>query len=232
MQNQRNAIGQLTAAHLFGTAELAAGDSQQVATETRLNLVLRGVFAAESPQYAIAIISSGSNGLEEIYAIGDQVPGNAKLREVNPDDVILERNGQLEILKLVKDTDGIDLVSTSSGSESAAAIMGGSNPGEALGQIRKSIMRNPTSFGDFALPVVVKENGKQVGYRLQPQENGKELLSQIGLEPNDVIVSINDVKLDNPQNGISALRKLSTAQSFNLTVKRNGIEVPLNIQLQ
>lgn len=31
-------------------------------------------------------------------------------------------------------------------------------------------MSNPTSFGDYALPVVVKENGKQVGYRLQPQK--------------------------------------------------------------
>jgi general secretion pathway protein C len=229
-QAQRNAIGQLTLAHLFGTAEIAAGDSKQVATETRLNLVLRGVFAASVPEYGIAIIASGKNSAEEVYGIGDTVPGNARLHEVHAEDVILERNGQLEILKLTKE-EGLDLLAGSA-ENSALNTSSANSPAEALGQIRKTILRNPTSFGDYALPMVVKENGKQIGYRLQPQANGKELLSQIGLEASDVITSINGVSLDNPQNGISALRKLSTAQSINIVVKRNGVEVPLNIQLQ
>lgn len=92
-------------------------------------------------------------------------------------------------------------------------------------------MSNPTSFGDYALPVVVKENGKQVGYRLQPQKKG-EMLSALGLQPTDIIIAINGVKLDQPQNGINALRTLSTAAEISLTLKRNGAEVPLNIQLQ
>jgi general secretion pathway protein C len=228
-QNLRNNANQIAGAHLFGTTEISTGSIQPEATETRLNLVLRGVFAAASPQYAIAIISSGKNGKEEIYSIDDTLPGNARLREVHAEHVLLERSGQLEILKLTKDA-GLDLIDSGPGSETDLASA--SSPAEALGIIRKTIMRNPTSFGDFALPVVVKENGKQVGYRLQPQAKGKDLLVEIGLEPSDIITSINGVKLDNPQNGIGALRNLSTAQDINITVKRNGNEVPLNIQLQ
>ena len=97
--------------------------------------------------------------------------------------------------------------------------------------IRGDILKNPTSFGDYALPVLVKENGKQVGYRLKPQQKGA-LLSELGIESNDVITEINGVKLDKPENGISALRKLSTAKNLNIVVKRNGAEVPLNITLQ
>ena len=223
---QRDNIGQLAMAHLFGNAEKEAVDTSKVATITRLNLTLRGVLAASDPKYAIAIIASGKNGKEEIYGIGDPLPGNATLREVHPDHVILERSGQLEILKLAKDAP-LDLPHDSNGS----SRYNGNDPGAALGQIRKTILRTPTAFGDYALPMVVRENGKQVGYRLQAQAKGKELLRQIGLEPNDIITSINGVKMDDPRNGISALRKLSTAQSINITVKRNGVDVPLTIQL-
>ena len=228
-QNPRNMTAQLASAHLFGHAEKNIVSTRQVATETRLNLVLRGVLAAESPQYAVAIISSGKNGKEEIYGIDDTLPGNARLREVHAEHVLLERSGQLEILKLAKDA-GLDLIDNRTAADNS--IASARSPGEALGMIRKTIMRNPTSFGDFAVPVVVKENGKQIGYRLQPQAKGRELFGQIGLEPSDIITSINGVKLDNPQNGIGALRKLSIAQNINITVKRNGNEVPLNIQLQ
>jgi general secretion pathway protein C len=225
-RTQRDNIGQLAMAHLFGNAEKTAVDTAKVATVTRLNLTLRGVLAASDPKYAIAIIASGKNGKEEIYGIGDPLPGNATLREVHPDHVILERSGQLEILKLAKDAP-LNLPHVSTG----LSRYDGNDPGAALGEIRKTILRSPTSFGDYALPMVVRENGKQVGYRLQAQPKGKELLRKIGLEPNDIITSINGVKMDDPRNGISALRQLSTAQSINITVQRNGAQVPLTIQL-
>jgi type II secretion system protein C len=87
------------------------------------------------------------------------------------------------------------------------------------------------SFGDYALPVAITENGKQIGYRLQLQQKG-ELLQQFGIEKNDILTEINGIKLNKPKNGISALRKLRTAKNINIVVKRNGVEIPLNISLQ
>jgi len=226
--NLDQAIRQVANAHLFGEMQSAAVPRPSKAPETRLNLVLRGVIAAEPMSLSHAIIARGKNGKEEVYAVGDKMPGGVAVEEVHPDHVILNRGGQFETLQLVKDED----VGTVRSSGNRGGFPATGTPQQQLVSIRQEILKNPTSFGDYALPVVVKKNGRQLGYRLQPQHKGNELMQEVGLEANDVITEINGIKLDNPQNGIGALRQLSTANSVSITVMRNGTEVPLNIQLQ
>lgn len=233
-QAQQNNFKNLTSANIFGVSDKAVVQKQTKVPETRLNLTLKGVLAATPMDRASAIIAQGKAGKEDIYSVGDKLPGGVSIKEIHADHVVLERGGSLEILKLPKDS-GVNFGS-GSGSGSArgtnlSSLNSGRSPQAALTQIRKNILKNPTSFGEYALPVVVKENGKQVGYRLQAQQKG-QLLAELGLQSSDVITQINGVKLDKPQNGISALRKLSTAKNLNIVVKRNGAEVPLNISLQ
>lgn len=224
----QQAFRQLTAAHLFGIA----GQTKTTATttkapETKLNLVLRGVLATVPMTTASAIIARGKNGREEIYGIGDKLPGGVTIREIHPEHIILERMGQLETLRLPRDSS----LGKFTNSAPVAGSTKSNTSAEALKNIRKNIMKNPTSFAEYALPVIVKENGKQIGYRLQPQKKG-DLLAEIGLEPSDVIISVNGVPLSDPKNAIRALRTLATATEVNVIVKRNGAEVPINIQLQ
>ena len=233
-QAQQDNFKQLTSANVFGVSEKAALQQQSKAPETKLNLTLKGVLATSPMEMASAIIAQGKDGKEDIYGIGDKMPGGVTIKEIYPEYVVLERSGRLETLKLqkVSGIDGFGSGDTSnlrSGSSSNSYSQG--SPAAALKDIRSNIMKNPTSFGEYALPVVVKENGKQIGYRLKPQQKG-QMLSDLGIESDDVITQINGVKLDNQQNGISALRKLSTAKNLNLVVKRNGAEIPLNISLQ
>ena len=233
-QVQQNNFKQLTSANVFGVSEKAAVQQQAKAPETKLNLTLKGVLATSPMEMASAIIAQGKNGKEDIYGIGDKMPGGVTIKEIHPEYVVLERSGRLETLKLQKDSgvDGFGSGNTSNlqtGRSSNSYSQ--SSPAAALKDIRSNILKNPTSFGEYALPVVVKENGKQIGYRLKPQQKG-QMLSELGIESGDVITQINGVKLDNQQNGISALRKLSTAENLNIVVKRNGAEVPLNISLQ
>lgn len=226
-QTQQNNFRQLTSANIFGVSEKAVSQKQTKAPETKLNLTLKGVLAAKPMERASAIIAQGKSGKEDIYSVGDRVPGGVLIKEIHPDYVVLERNGQLETLKLQKISGVAGFESTTNSVRRSSDL----SPGAALKEIRGDILKNPTSFGDYALPVLVKENGKQIGYRLKPQQKG-ELLSELGIQSNDVITEINGVKLDKPENGISALRKLSTANNLNIVVKRNGAEVPLNITLQ
>ena len=230
MQAQQNNFRQLTSANIFGVSEKAVSQKQTKAPETKLNLTLKGVLAAKPMERASAIIAQGKSGKEDIYSVGDRVPGGVLIKEIHPEYVVLERNGQLETLKLQK-ISGVAGFESTRESRDAGGRSSNLSPGAALKEIRGDILKNPTSFGDYALPVLVKENGKQIGYRLKPQKKG-ELLSELGIESNDVITEINGVKLDKPENGISALRKLSTAKDLNIVVKRNGAEVPLNITLQ
>jgi general secretion pathway protein C len=228
-QKQQDNFKQLTSANVFGVSEKAVVQQQTKAPETKLNLTLKGVLAATPMKIASAIIAQGKNGKEDIYGIGDKMPGGVIIKEIHPEYVVLERSGRLETLKLQKISGvggmqpaGRANLNRRSSKKSQAAT---------LNDIRSDILKNPTSFGEYALPVVVKENGKQIGYRLKPQQKG-QMLSEFGIQANDVITQINGVKLDNQQNGISALRKLSTAKNLNIVVKRNGAEIPLNISLQ
>jgi len=225
---QSSSFNNLTTSNIFGVSEKQAAPVQTEVPETRLNLTLKGLLSAMPMELASAIIAKGKNGKEEIFSVGDKMPGGILIKEINVDHVVIERNGKLEKLMLQKESGDVSLISTSGSSRSQSLP---ETPATALKKIRTDILSNPTSFGDYALPMIVKENGKQVGYRLQPQKKG-DLLAEIGIQPTDVITEINGVKLDQPQNGISALRKLSTAKNLNIVVKRNGVEVPLNISLQ
>ena len=229
-QAQQNSFRQLTSANIFGVSQQSAVTRQTKAPVTKLNLTLKGVLAAVPMELASAIIAQGKSGKEDIYSVGDKMPGGVLVKEIHPEHVVLERNGRQEILKLQK-ISGVSLNSANKTGYNSPARRSTGGAAETLTNIRKDILKNPTSFADYALPVIVKEKGKQVGYRLKPQDKGG-LLSELGLQETDVITQINGVRLDKPQNGISALRKLSTAKSINIVVKRDGAEVPLNITLQ
>ena len=216
-------------AHLFGefnqTQQIAR--TKVDAPETRLNLVLKGVLATTPMKHASAIISLGKNGKEDTYSVGDKV-SSATLKEVYADRVILERGGRLETLRMPKDSSKnlIRSVARSSRINSPRA----NTPGAVLSDIRKKILKNPTSFGKFAIPIPYMENGRLRGYRLQPQGD-RSLFDKVGLQENDVIVALNGVKLNNPANGLKALRKLQRAKSVDLTVLRNGAELPLHFEV-
>ena len=229
-QTRSNNFNQLTTSNIFGVSEKAIVQKQTKVPETKLNLTLKGVLAATPMEMASAIIAQGKAGKEDIYAVGDKMQGGVLIKEIHPEHVVLQRNGRLETLRLQKFSDIAGLSSSSKPSMNSGRLYSNKSPGAALKEIRKDILKNPTSFGQYALPVVVKKNGKQIGYRLQPQKKGA-LLSELGIQKSDVITEINGVKLNKPQNGISALRKLSTAKNLSIVVERNGASVPINVSL-
>jgi len=220
----------LTTAHIFGTSQAPAIANPVKAPVTNLNLTLKGVLAATPMKRATAIIARGRNGKETIYGIGDKISANVSIKEIYPEYIVLNRGGRSEILKLPRQS-GLKQSGFNRTGINHLTRFANHTPGQALAQIRQNILRSPTSFGDYALPIVVRKNGRQMGYRLQPQAKG-QLLSQLGLQPNDIITRINGIELNKPQNGIAALRKLTTANQLNLMVNRNGSQVPLYIQLK
>jgi len=217
---------EITDAHLFGIFQQGAANTKQtVAPETRLNLVLKGVLATTPIEYGSAIISKGKNGKEDTYTPGDKV-SSATVKEIYADRVILERAGKLETLRMPKDNNA-NMITSSAGS---APTIKASTPGAVLSDIRSQILKNPTSFGKYAIPIPYNENGRLRGYRLQPQGD-RSLFDKVGLDPNDVIIAVNGVELNNPTKGLKALRALQRAKSIDLTVLRNGAELPLHFDV-
>jgi general secretion pathway protein C len=231
-QQQRTDYSHISQAHLFGIYQQSAATPQtQDAPDTRLNLVLKGVLAAEPMSKASVIISLGKNGKEDMYSIGDQV-ASATLKEIYADRVILQRSGKLETLRM-PDEYNDDFITSSPNSQlpdEGDTRIDTSSPGAALSDIRQEILKNPTSFGKYAIPVPYKQNGRIIGYQLRPQGD-RTLFDVVGLDPNDVIVAVNGVQLDDPAEGLKALRELQSASQVNITVLRNGAEMPLQFDI-
>ncbi len=68
-----------------------------VLQQTRLNLTLKGTFAASSSATGSAIISTSKG--DRVYIVGDKVEG-AIIEDIQPDYVVLEYQGNKEMLRL------------------------------------------------------------------------------------------------------------------------------------
>ncbi|MGO3693398.1 type II secretion system protein N [Marinobacter sp.] len=84
----------------FGTAQ-ADGAEAQASTEdlpeTNLRLFLRGVLAADGDFPGSALIEDDKRNTD-VFLVGNELPGNAKLHSVHANRVILDRSGKLENL--------------------------------------------------------------------------------------------------------------------------------------
>lgn len=226
--------------HLFGTAQARAIQSQQApeAPETRLNLTLKGVYATGNDD-ALAIISSGGRD-EEFYKVGDSIPGGAKLKAVYGDRVILERNAQLETLKLPKGKDtGIDLspipqqtvsgrgptTRPASAAHPPAAARTVARPAAAppggLNILRQEIMEDPPIFQDMVDASPARQDGRFVGYEVYAGSDDR-LFGQLGLRDGDIVTSVNGLELNSPQAGFRAVKNLAAASEIRLVVLRGG----------
>lgn len=222
---------QIAAWHIFGVA----GEEKPVvaaaveAPDTSLKLTLRGVFASDDPADARAIIGD-PRGQEEHYAVGDPLPGNARLTEIHPDRIILERNGRYETLRLPRDL--------AAGQESAAGMASRPQSGgagdfgkaAAFTRYRNEIRRNPSTFLNYVRATPARQDGRFIGFRLQAgRERGA--LKELGLQPGDIVTAINGVQIDSPAKGMQAMQAMGEGTNINVTLLRGGQETSLSLVL-
>lgn len=228
--------------HLFGDVMqvvVEAPKPQVDLPETNLKLTLRGVIAAEDPGVARAIVAD-SSGKENFYKIGDRLPGNAVLKEVHGDRIVIQRGSRYETLKLPKEQLDLATAPSSSRSQPSAASRNtgrspasssNNRPIESLSQMRDVMMNNPQRLGEV-LRITPKRSGRDfAGYELQPGRDPR-LLSRYGLMPGDVVKSINGVQLDSPTKGFGLMKDLATMESLDIEVERNGTRQRFTLPMQ
>jgi len=223
---------QLAGWHLFGEAgqqAVAKKAAPLSAPETRLRLTLKGVFASNEKALGRAIIAD-PKGKEDSYAVGDPLPGGARLSEIYPDRIILERSGRFETLKLPKKRNAPMVRSGSYRTTTRAGAGNDSRRAAAFNRYRKEIKQNPSSFLNYVRATPARQNGKFIGFRLQAGKQ-RGALRNLGLKPGDVVTSINGVQIDAPAKGMKAMQALGKGDSVNVTLLRAGQEISLNLTL-
>lgn len=239
-QERLRTVGDL---HLFGIAskQPVAQQAPIEAKETGLKLTLRGVFAADNPAQALAIIAD-ARGQEKVYRKNETIFSGVTLYAVYPDRVILERSGNFETLSLPRDKDGAD----SNGAN--RVIRSGYTPppppsqtespvrtrtiqaGKQLEELRNQITRNPQEFWKKArIEPKYDSNNQIMGYKFE--YNDRQVMQAMGLRPGDIIVEINGQPVNDPSTLTGLLGQLSTATSLSLGIERNGQRENLNINM-
>lgn len=205
-------IQSIVDAHLFGRAQGPTELDPAAAPETQMNLVLSAVFASNDPAKGWAIIGE-SGAAAKVFAVGEVVRQGTTLHAVYPDRVILDRGGQLEALALPTQSLA-GLVSA----PAPAARTGGSQFTDNLRRIAET---NPSAFAEIVRPQPVFANGVQRGYRVYPGRN-RQQFARLGLQPGDLVLSINGTPLDDPQRGMEIFNTMGTSDRVTVTVERNG----------
>ncbi len=198
-------------AHLFGQAEIAAGDAAN-APRTSMPLVLAGLLAADDPEAGFAIVGE-SAAAAKLHGVGSTLPGGARLHSVFGDRIVIERGGVLESLVLPKQL----LPSTA---QAAPLPLATDNSG-VVDRMRQAIQQNPGALSDVIRSQQVIAGGKQRGFRVYPGRN-PAAFSRLGLRPGDLITSINGTPLDDPSRGEEVMRTLGSAPEVRVTIMRNG----------
>lgn len=223
-------LKKVAAYHLFGDAKKTAVIQQKVidAPDTRLHLILKGVFAASDPKMGIAIIAT-KKGDDKSYYIGDKIDGGALLHAVYADRVILKRNGNLETLRLPK-SDIKNLYSKSieplSVSENAALAINGRNK-QKLKNLRTSLLTDPAKVWKQVQINPVMKQGKISGYSVV--HNDAALMKSLGLLKTDVIIAVNGELLSDPATLYGLLNTLSKQQNLAVTIERNGKQQDIQV---
>lgn len=233
---------QIADAHLFGRATdaakpIAEQTPAEEAPKSKLNVKLTGIMSSNDPLIGHALIGGGRE--DKVVAVGEKIE-RATLEEVYPFYIVINNSGKRERIELpILDSGNIGVASSSAPTAAPSASAAPSNDSavdvsqlpQTPGALRDYMVRNPSTMQQLMDVRPFRQNGRVVGYKLNPKQDDS-LMRNFGIEPGDVVVALNGVKLDNQRRGLKALRQLVTAQQVDMTLLRNGAEIPVSISLQ
>lgn len=228
-------IDRIVAMNLFGEPTRNAAPRTETLSETKLSLVLHGVFVADKADASTALISQRNNN-PKLYAISDRLPGNARLEEVYRDRVVVSRGGVRENLsfkrqdQIIRPATGARRSNTdragSPGRFQPSSSKAQRNPRSlierTLAKHRDEIDRDPRKFIE-TLGLTTSERG---GYVL-----GTFADNDAGLEPGDRLLSLNGKPVGNPDEDRDQLERILAGRSVEVQIQRGEQRITFSLSL-
>jgi general secretion pathway protein C len=228
---QESPLARVAEVPLFGVLGVRAAPEPVVAPDTRLRLRLVGLVAGEAPDQGKAIIAE-SGSPERLYGIGDPVGGGqARLHQIHPDRVILERDGTYETLRLPR-ADGSTAGVPGSAPAPATSAPTAVTPAQAdEPRIQRSEWaQDPERLLQTVRARPVIQGGVLHGLEVHPTRNARQF-QQAGLRPGDVITSVNGMPLSAIEDTDRLFQDLAGQLRVDIVVEREGQALPISIQL-
>lgn len=219
------------------------------AVKSDLPLKFTGVIFGGSKDTSLVLLESSATKQADTFVLNDFVPGEAKIVDIQRDKVVFVRgsSGCPEFLELQQPEVAKKRVpnlarSRSGGSQAAGgAAYDFTESGFARGRDgnivadRRWVDKALTS--DFAKTLQDAKaspnlvNGEVKGFvltRIRPDS----VYEKMGFQDGDVVEQINGIDLNDAARAIQTLNALKNENAIELMVKRNGVAVPLKIQVK
>lgn len=215
---------------------------EQGASETRLDLKLRGVVASTEDGLGHAIIENKKR--QAIYAVDDKLPvsGRVVLAKVMPRQVVLDNGGKYELLTLYEDS-GLDAqlpARTTKPKRPNTRAKQGGTPSAGTGSTegtttlardyRERLYQDPQSLAEVVSVSAVRQDGELLGYRIGPGKDQQQF-KQLGFKSGDLVTSINGIALNDPANTMRLYQTMRSAGEAIFDLQRGGQEVTVSVSL-
>jgi general secretion pathway protein C len=203
----------------------AESDMAQVSVRSE-NLTLLGTVVAGDD--SLALINTGSE--VKVYGLGAEIAPGVTVDAIERKKIVVLERGERRELLLVEDQ--VEPArptgrrpATAAAPAPTAARGGVVDLGEGRFRVDRGMVdsarSNMGALLQSARMIPHMENGQTAGFRLVGMQRGS-LLEQLGLRLGDVVVEINQVKLDSPEKALQIFQQVREANNISLGLIRNG----------
>ena len=214
---KKNIFGPLTG------PTLAKPETELAKTAPKTPMTLIGSFiTSNEPPYAI--IQEDKKKEQEVFGIGDMVFDEAKLVTIEADRVVLNRNGEQEILTLDENKEG--------GGEykDGIAALDGNHYMVQESELDQALQNLPQLLTE-ARAVPYFRDGHAMGLRLFALKSGS-LYEKLGLQNGDILKSINGSPLSDLSQAMQLFERLKSDRSIGLTLERNSVDQDFKYEIK
>lgn len=203
--------------------------SDGAAVITSLQIELFGTLTNGSSGLGSAIIA-GSDGIQNSFAVGEEIQPGVTLTGVAFDHVTISRAGNEERIYLDQSVpaDVVGAAPAAPGSNagsaapavSGATVSGAGNPARTVDNLKRFVSFNPRVVGGKITGVVAAPGSDAAGYRA------------MGFLPGDIITSVNGRRIASASDAAFVQQQIKPGARLSLMVERGADTVPLAINLE
>lgn len=193
----------------------------KVVQQSAFGLVGTFITRGEPPY---AIIEDKKKQLQDVFLINDMVFEEAKLVSIKSDRVEINRNGQIEVLKLD------DTPDSGAPSKDGVSVSGTDEFVVDERELNQALENLPLLLTQ-ARAVPYFKDGKSIGLRLFAIKTSS-LFEKIGLRNGDILKSINGSSLGDLTQAIKLFETLKQEKSLNLILERDRVDKEFKYQIR
>ncbi len=212
---------------LFGYAAQPMAQNATAVQPSSLGLQLEGIIAGSKPPLVMLRVG----GEVRLLQVGDKVTSQVLIYAIEPDRVLISNQGRLEAIAFPKPAS----LNQAPPPSASLAVLGGvpavANAATGARVDAAQVMQNPQSLLRFVTVAPLQENGALTGYTLRPVPGQEAFMQQLGLEPGDVLTSVDGMPITDPALLPRVMPLLSSGQPLNVMLERGGQPMSVTINL-